>query len=300
MNIRYIRKMLIGGLLIIPLQLLAAGENCIEVIAYGKNPETSKWEVFPTPCDVPEGWEITTTKPPELVEDNNTGPDTESVDGDKVCQQVITYAQHPTSKNWYIFPTPCDVPKEWTNTQPENPCAGVVIYGQSPTTNHWYTFVNACDLPQSWKSTLSKPATDDNTSNEGMNCLSIVTYAQSERTGNWYAFPNSCDIPTGWKTSSEKPAEVVTPENVCLPVIVYAQNPETKNWYAFSSSCDVPAGWIQSATPPEGFSETDCSGFHATYSGTMGEGKLRIPLVSYDIGTGDKLNFKAVELELLP
>ena len=31
--------------------------NCIQVITYGKNPGTGQCKEFPTPCDVPNGWE---------------------------------------------------------------------------------------------------------------------------------------------------------------------------------------------------------------------------------------------------
>lgn len=33
------------------------GEVCIQVITYAKNPKTGEVKSFPTPCDVPEGWE---------------------------------------------------------------------------------------------------------------------------------------------------------------------------------------------------------------------------------------------------
>lgn len=37
-----------------------------------------------------------------------------------VCADVITYAQSPATGNWVAFPTPCDVPENWTGT-PERP-----------------------------------------------------------------------------------------------------------------------------------------------------------------------------------
>lgn len=34
------------------------GTMCIQVIAYAKDPQTGECKEFPTPCAVPEGWEI--------------------------------------------------------------------------------------------------------------------------------------------------------------------------------------------------------------------------------------------------
>ncbi|MBF0101980.1 MAG: protease inhibitor I42 family protein [Desulfobacterales bacterium] len=39
---------------------------CIQVITYAMNPETSTWETFPTPCDVPEGWVISYENPDDI------------------------------------------------------------------------------------------------------------------------------------------------------------------------------------------------------------------------------------------
>ena len=35
------------------------GEVCAQVITEARNPETGEVKEFPTPCDVPEGWEVT-------------------------------------------------------------------------------------------------------------------------------------------------------------------------------------------------------------------------------------------------
>lgn len=35
-------------------------EVCAQVITFARNPETGQCEAFPTPCDVPEGWELCT------------------------------------------------------------------------------------------------------------------------------------------------------------------------------------------------------------------------------------------------
>ncbi len=36
---------------------------CAQVITFGQNPETLEWEMFPTPCDVPDGWETSMSRP---------------------------------------------------------------------------------------------------------------------------------------------------------------------------------------------------------------------------------------------
>ncbi len=39
------------------------GMMCIQVMTYAQNPETLEWEIFPTPCDVPQGWRSSMTNP---------------------------------------------------------------------------------------------------------------------------------------------------------------------------------------------------------------------------------------------
>ena len=39
--------------------------NCIDVTAYGRNPETGECCMYPNPCVIPEGWEISYTGCPE-------------------------------------------------------------------------------------------------------------------------------------------------------------------------------------------------------------------------------------------
>jgi hypothetical protein len=41
-------------------------EVCIQVIASARNPATGEIREFPTPCDVPEGWEPVTNDVPSL------------------------------------------------------------------------------------------------------------------------------------------------------------------------------------------------------------------------------------------
>ncbi len=108
------KNLLLILLLTSSLQSIAEIRNgCIDVITYGLNPKTGEWQTFPTPCDVPEGWVKSYTKP-------------------SICLDVIVYAQNPKTKNWYKFSTPCDVPNGWisSNKVPktfrEKSCAGTV------------------------------------------------------------------------------------------------------------------------------------------------------------------------------
>ena len=39
---------------------------CTQVITYGKVPDTGCWVEFPTPCDVPDGWESTSEQPENM------------------------------------------------------------------------------------------------------------------------------------------------------------------------------------------------------------------------------------------
>jgi hypothetical protein len=38
-------------------QTVTDGEECVQVIAYAIDPASGECREFPTPCDVPEGWE---------------------------------------------------------------------------------------------------------------------------------------------------------------------------------------------------------------------------------------------------
>ncbi len=68
---------------------------CIQVITPAKNPATGETRDFPTPCDVPTGWEVISAD-------------------ETVCAQVITTAINPRTGEERDFPTPCDVPEGWT------------------------------------------------------------------------------------------------------------------------------------------------------------------------------------------
>lgn len=93
-----------------------AQEFCIQVITFAENPETGECEMFPTPCDVPEGWELCDF--PVVFSDATDATASAAEKGGHVCIQVITYAEHPGTGECIAFPTPCDVPKGWQSCDP--------------------------------------------------------------------------------------------------------------------------------------------------------------------------------------
>ena len=105
---------------ILPISVEADGSDdgfCAQVIAYGQNPNTGEWEMFPTPCDVPAGWRSSLSPPEDM--DNMDRPMPVEPDGGigdgTFCIQVVTWGQDPATGVWRAFPTPCDVPDGWAS-----------------------------------------------------------------------------------------------------------------------------------------------------------------------------------------
>lgn len=48
------------------------GEVCAQVLTDARNPETNEVETFPTPCDVPEGWDVLESDPETFDRDGET------------------------------------------------------------------------------------------------------------------------------------------------------------------------------------------------------------------------------------
>lgn len=103
-----------------------ASGPCVQVIAYGKNPDTGEWETFPTPCDVPEGWESSLALPVDLDRPIPVEPAGGIGDGaGPPCIQLITWAENPETGAWRMFPTPCEVPEGWATAF--EPPAGAAV-----------------------------------------------------------------------------------------------------------------------------------------------------------------------------
>jgi len=79
--------------------------ECAEVIMYALSPQTGRWYQFSTPCDIPQGWENSSTIQQDTIPANNS----------PVCLTAITYAQSPKTGNWYAFPNSC-TPSGWEIT----------------------------------------------------------------------------------------------------------------------------------------------------------------------------------------
>lgn len=125
----------------------ASGENsdggCLDVVAYGFNPELKMWEAFSTPCDVPKGWEISYNEP-------------------KPCEmEKALYAQSPQTGQWY-FMAACDIPENWVTTENllGSECLQVKFaYAKNPETQTWYKFASTCDVPSGWEIAETIPTT---------------------------------------------------------------------------------------------------------------------------------------------
>lgn len=80
---------------------------CIQVVTSAVNKETGEVKDFPTPCDVPEGWEVRANQP-------TTNPDGSGSQNDtQLCIQVVVSARHKVTGEIREFPTPCHVTDEW-------------------------------------------------------------------------------------------------------------------------------------------------------------------------------------------
>lgn len=111
------------GLSVVLLSLISLGaaapaaNACIDVIAYGTNPETGECREFPNPCSVPKGWTINYTGCPQ-----SAGFQLEAIQpveavpaaSRPACIDVIAYGTNPATGECRQFPNPCSVPPGWT------------------------------------------------------------------------------------------------------------------------------------------------------------------------------------------
>jgi len=219
---------------------------------------------------------------------NTPSPTNPPTDASAACPAQITYAKpSETSQKWYLFSTSCDVPDGWLKA--DKVCAEVVVYAQNPTSKNWYSFVTPCDVPTDWTEiSYIKPENTELTSGPG--CTTDVKYAQNLKTTHWYLFGLSCDVPSGvdWKIDTAQPqngVNIIVPKisesNQCPPTLTYAQHPTSEHWYAFATPCDVPATWekIGVVQQEEASTGESCEAFYASYSA---EGNLTIPIVKFN------------------
>ncbi len=221
-----------------------------------------------------------TTGTTETATTNTSPPTNPPTDGSADCPAQITYAKpSETSQKWYLFSTPCDVPDGWINKI----CADVVVYAQNPTSENWFSFVTPCDVPADWtKTSYTKP---ENIKYKDCSKSPQAGYAESPNTANWYEFANLCDAPQNWNPTGVKPEKVepFNPQIVdCPPTLTYAQHPASEHWYAFATPCEVPATWEKVGVVQQEETSTgeSCEAFYASYSA---DGHLNIPrVVSFD------------------
>ena len=121
--------------------------DCSQTITYAQNPVTNTWIVFPSSCDVPNGWEMSLTPPEDFSDacevEYNEGFEAgkATCEEDTNCEQVIAYAKVPDADCWVMFSTPCDVPEDWETVyeEPSNMC-GAVEATSSENTDNCSTF----------------------------------------------------------------------------------------------------------------------------------------------------------------
>ncbi len=70
---------------------------CPQVITYGQVPNADCWVMFPTPCDVPEGWAISNVEPDTMCGDTHEDPT--SITSDENCATFDLFSN--------IFHIPC-------------------------------------------------------------------------------------------------------------------------------------------------------------------------------------------------
>ena len=209
---------------------------CIQVIAYGTNPETGECKEYPTPCDVPDGYEISY----------------EGCDDDTQCIQVIAYGTNPETGECKEYPTPCDVPDgfdiSYEGCEKGTLCTEVIAYGTNPETGECQEYPTPCDVPDGFDISYEGcPGDGDDTF-----CIQVIAYGTNPDTGVCQQYPTPCDVPDGYEISYEGcPGD---DEELCIQVIAYGTNPATGECQQYPTPCAVPDGYDISY---EGCSDSD-------------------------------------------
>lgn len=165
------------------LPVFAAAQLCVRDgrADFAIDPETGQCRIFGD-CAAPAGWEPCPGPVGEPDPGSSFAAPAPEPKGDRVCAQVITFAEDPQTGECVAFPTPCDVPKGWKSCGP-----GPVSL--------------AAPAEQPAPAVAADPlATAEEKG--GRNCIQVITYAQNPDTGECVAFPTPCDVPRGWKECS--------------------------------------------------------------------------------------------------
>ncbi len=224
-------------------------EACVQVIAYGTDPDTGECQQFPTPCDVPDGWDISYEGCPDDDDNNDSNNDSNndnnnddtfacSEDADCVvtgCSSHICAAESMDSTcEWkdeyacYDDPyTSCicnDGTCGWDETSELNECLD--------------------DADEDDDANDDDGNGDDDDANDDEACIQVITPAEDPETGECEEFPTPCDVPDGWETVDECPVDNGGGDDeMCIQVITPAEDPDTGECEEFPTPCDVPDGW---------------------------------------------------------
>jgi hypothetical protein len=93
---------------------------CIQVVTTAKNTQTGEVKNFPTPCDVPEGWEAVNIN-------EQTGNSLQLQSQKPPCKQEKAYATGDY-KEIKEFASECDIPNDWMLVQEDELSRGMVTY----------------------------------------------------------------------------------------------------------------------------------------------------------------------------
>lgn len=90
--------------------------DCMQVITYGTDPETGECKEFPTPCDVPDGWDAS-HEPCAEEDDDETGNECESSAECVTAGCSGTICQHQDAED---FATTCEWQEEYACYQDDD------------------------------------------------------------------------------------------------------------------------------------------------------------------------------------
>lgn len=107
---------------------------CIQVITPAVNSANGECKEFPTPCDIPNGWETVDACP--VVE----------------CEEGDFFAINPETGECRDYSSSCDVPENFTLTEScEKVCEDAIAIAINPNTGECQEFPTPCDVPQDWE-----------------------------------------------------------------------------------------------------------------------------------------------------
>lgn len=107
---------------------------CIQVVTPAKNPQTGVCKEFPTPCDVPDDWDVVDIcQQPECIEGE-------------------FYAEDPENSKCQEFKTTCEIPQGWIekDTCDEELLCDDVPVSAVNASGICKDFPSSCEVPENW------------------------------------------------------------------------------------------------------------------------------------------------------